>query len=87
MKTTAQRALNILEERHYRFDLVYVDPPFESGLYEETLPALARTEILKENCKVIVEHHHKAVLEKSYGRVTWIESRKLGDTRLSFYEL
>ena len=85
LKSNALHALKLLVERHHQFDLVYVDPPYAEGLYEETLTALARSSLLSETASVIAEHHHKTTLQESYDKLILIKSRKIGDTCLSFY--
>jgi 16S rRNA (guanine(966)-N(2))-methyltransferase RsmD len=85
LKSNALHALKVLAERHHQFDLVYVDPPYADGLYEETLTALARSSLLAESALVIAEHHHKTVLQESYDKLNLTKNRQIGDTCLSFY--
>ncbi len=86
LKSNALHALKLLVERHHQFDLVYIDPPYADGLYEETLTALARSGLLAESALVIAEHHHKMALLESYDKLKHIKNRQIGDTCLSFYE-
>ena len=87
LKSNALHALKVLAERDHQFDLVYVDPPYADGLYEEILVALAHSHLLAESAQVIAEHHHKTVLQESYDKLNLIKSRQIGDTCLSFYQL
>ncbi len=87
LKNPALNAISILEDRGYRFDWVYVDPPFVDEVYEEILTALAKSELLHSGSRVIVEHFHKTPLQENYGRLNLLKSRKLGDTCLTFYTL
>ncbi len=87
LKMDALHAVSLLEERGYRFDIVYVDPPFAEGQYTECLTVLAASRLLEDSAKVVVEHHHKNVLHESYGKLSLTDQRKLGDTCLSFYKL
>jgi 16S rRNA G966 N2-methylase RsmD len=85
LKSNALHALKVLAERHHQFDLVYIDPPYADGLYEETLMASARSSLLAEAAQVIAEHHHKTALQENYDKLTLTKTRKIGDTCLSFY--
>jgi 16S rRNA (guanine966-N2)-methyltransferase len=85
LKSNALHALKVLAERHHQFDLVYVDPPYANGLYEETLTALARSGLLAESALVIAEHHHTTALQESYDKLILTKNRQIGDTCLSFY--
>ena len=87
LKSNAQHALKVLTERDHQFDLVYVDPPYADGLYEEILMALAQSPLLAESAQVIAEHHHKTALLENYDKLSLIKTRQIGDTCLSFYQL
>lgn len=85
LKSDALHAIKILDSRDYRFDLVYIDPPFDAELYEDCLMMLSASGLLKETSRVIVEHYHKTVLLENYGKISLIRKRKIGDTCLSFF--
>lgn len=85
IKSSAIEAIRILEKKGQRFDLIYVDPPFEDNLYEDVLLELSGSKLLKETSQVIVEHFRKTGLEKNYGKLSLIKSRRLGDSCLSFF--
>jgi 16S rRNA (guanine966-N2)-methyltransferase len=87
LKSNALHALKVLAERGHQFDLVYVDPPYADGLYEEILVALAHSHLLGESAQVIAEHHHKTALLENYDKLSLIKIRQIGDTCLSFYQL
>jgi len=87
LKSSALHALQVLQEKGVRFDIVYVDPPFGDDLYEECLEALARSDLLTESSLVVAEHHHKNALREKYDKLTCQSERKLGDSCLSYYEL
>jgi 16S rRNA (guanine966-N2)-methyltransferase len=87
LKYDALHALHILEERGYRFDIVYVDPPFPDDVYEDCLLALSRSRLLTESSLVVVEHHSKKVLEKKYDKLVLQVERRLGDSCLSYYQI
>lgn len=67
------------------FDLVYLDPPYDSGLYEPALDLLDRTGVLAEDGLAVAEHFHKRALPERIGRLVRIRSLRIGDHRLTFY--
>ena len=87
LKVDALQALPVLETKALRFDVVYIDPPFQDNLYDKCLVGLSRSQLLKKESLVIVEHHKKNLLQKSYGQLLLCDQRFSGDTSLSFYEL
>ena len=80
----ARIALAALADSGVRFDLIYLDPPYESGLYE---PLLEQAEALLEPAGLVVaEHFHKRVLPETIGRLVTTRSVRIGDHKLTFYE-
>lgn len=87
LRASALQAIQLLDRKGSRFDLVYLDPPFNKGLYEETLLALADSRILDADSLVIAEHYRKNALEENYGKLNLVKERRIGDTCLSFFSL
>ena len=76
-------ALPALGSAGERFDVVYVDPPYASALYE---PAIAACEALvAEDGVVVAEHFHKRSLPETIGRLARTREVRVGDHRLSFF--
>jgi 16S rRNA (guanine(966)-N(2))-methyltransferase RsmD len=87
LKIDALQALPILEEKSLKFDVIYIDPPFADNLYEKCLTGLSKSQLLKKESLVVVEHHNKNVLQEIYGKLLLNDQRQSGDTSLSFYGL
>lgn len=79
----ARVALPALAEAGHRFDIVYLDPPYASDLYEPLLQLADR--VLGEDGLVVAEHFHKRVLPETIGRLARVREVRVGDHRLSFY--
>lgn len=54
MQTDAVSALHRLEGK-YRFDLIFLDPPYQSGAEAAVLQTLAGSALLKEDALIVVE--------------------------------
>lgn len=81
----ARVALPALAEAGHRFDVVYLDPPYDSALYEPLLEELAEGRALDPEGVVVVEHFHKRPLPERIGALARTRSVRIGDHRLSFY--
>ena len=79
----ARLALAALADSGVRFDVVYLDPPYESDLYEPLLEEAER--LLAETGVVVAEHFHKRVLPETIGRLARTRSVRIGDHKLTFY--
>lgn len=55
MRKNAVSAIRELGIKKMRFDLVYMDPPYQSGLEEETLRALEQAGVVDEESLIIIE--------------------------------
>ncbi|HEY7511850.1 MAG TPA: 16S rRNA (guanine(966)-N(2))-methyltransferase RsmD [Vicinamibacteria bacterium] len=79
----ATTALAGLAAAGHRFDVVFLDPPYESDLY---LPLLEAGEsVLDDGGVVVAEHFHKRELPATIGRLLRARSVRIGDHRLTFY--
>lgn len=81
----ARTALGALADRGRRFDIVYLDPPYASDLYEGVLEDLGRGRILADGGLVIAEHFHKRALPETIGGLERTRTVRVGDHCLSFY--
>lgn len=79
----ARVALPALGDRGERFDVVFLDPPYASELYETVLP-LAEG-VLADGGVVVAEHFHKRGLPERIGGLVNARSVRVGDHRLTFF--
>lgn len=47
--------INKLEDRNDKFDIIFLDPPYNKGLEEETIIRLSKSNIIHEDTIIIVE--------------------------------
>jgi 16S rRNA (guanine966-N2)-methyltransferase len=78
-------ALRALADAGRRFDVVYVDPPYEGDLYETVLEQVGRTGLLDPEGRLVAEHFHKRPLPERIAGLERIRSVRVGDHVLSFY--
>jgi 16S rRNA (guanine(966)-N(2))-methyltransferase RsmD len=79
----ALTALRAFHDRGERFDVVYLDPPYASGLYEAALP-LAEAALAPDGV-IVAEHFHKRGLPERIGNLVSARSVRVGDHRLPFF--
>lgn len=80
------RATRLLSRRGEKFDLIFLDPPYEKGWVEKILRSIAQEELLRESGTIIAEHSVRENVEGSYGRLHLKDQRRYGTTLLSFFE-
>jgi 16S rRNA (guanine966-N2)-methyltransferase len=81
----ARIALASLADTGVRFDLVYLDPPYDSTLYEPMLEQIGVTGLLEPDGVAVAEHFHKRQLPERIGRLARTRQVRVGDHCLSFY--
>ena len=79
------KAIDNLSKGKKRFDIIFLDPPYESRLVKNTLQALAKSDILKPPTLIITEHHKSLNLDREINSLIQIRQERYGDTILTFY--
>ena len=79
-------ALKRLEQEARRFDVVFFDPPYESGIYDQVMEQLGSGHLLSAAALVVVEHRTKNPPDPEYGRLRICREVKQGESALAFYE-
>ena len=79
------RVLEALARQAARFDIVFLDPPYESDLYEPVLRALDALALCEASGLIVAEHFHKRPLPERIGALESVRSVRIGDHCLTFY--
>lgn len=84
-RTDVLQALPALKAAAQRFDLIFLDPPYQSSLIEDTLLQLGDGVLLTADGQVVAEHFFKRTLREYYGQLRRVRVARFGDVALSFY--
>ncbi|OGC77834.1 MAG: 16S rRNA (guanine(966)-N(2))-methyltransferase RsmD [candidate division Zixibacteria bacterium RBG_16_50_21] len=74
-----------LVRQDFKFDLVFVDPPFPANQCQKTLDKIAESGILSQVSLVILHHHFKEGVESHSGELEMVRQRKFGDNLVSIF--
>jgi 16S rRNA (guanine(966)-N(2))-methyltransferase RsmD len=80
----ALAALQALADEGRQFDVIYLDPPYASELYEPLLEVTGER-LLAAGGVVVAEHFHKRALPERIGALIRTRLKRSGDHCLSFY--
>lgn len=61
-----------------KLDVIFLDPPYREGYYEEAFELINEYELLEEGSIVVAEHLYDNKLSETYGRLTKIKEKKYG---------
>lgn len=82
----AQKTIEVLAREGEKFGLIFLDPPFQAGLLEETITQLEQASLLLPDGCLVAEHPSKMVLFEECGSLHKFKIRTYGDIALSFFE-
>lgn len=69
----------------HRFDLVFLDPPYQKNLAKDLLKVVEEAHILAPGALVVAEEHHSAVLPEHIGSLHCMDKRQYGESSLWFF--
>lgn len=79
------RILPRLARQRGEFDIIFVDPPYGTGLARRTLEVLASGDLLPPQGIIVIEHFAKELLPERIGSLSRTRERAHGQSVLSFY--
>ena len=79
-----KKALNDFGEKGLKFDLIFVDPPYNYDVYEKILEKVSTLNLLNDNGLIILEHYNLKFKE-SYNNLTLYKEKKYGSKSINIY--
>ncbi len=76
------RALNRIREKT---DIIFLDPPYSSGVYEKCLEQIDSLDLLSDEGIIIAEHGARDEMPQSAGRLEKVRERRYGRIMISIY--
>ncbi len=78
-------ATEFLKQEKGAYDIIFLDPPYQTQEAEKILPSLKQGDIIRPHGRVIFEHFHKRILPNDIGALHLMKRSQYGDTVLSIY--
>lgn len=82
----AVNVLDRLKVQNKKFDIIFLDPPYNKNLIQETLKIIDKNDIISDNGIVIAEKDIADIIPEEQGTLKLIRNQKYGDTVLAFYK-
>ena len=83
----AYKAINYFAGKNKKFDVLLIDPPYNTGELEKIINNPCLKDILSNSAVLVAEHSKKNTLPSSdIKELCHVKSRRYGDTVLTFYE-
>lgn len=82
--TDFRAALKALEAKKFKFDLIFVDPPYENDFITESLKLLEGSPLIKENTLIVVQRSRHENIPQDLKSLSVVDTRRYGDTVIDF---
>ena len=80
-------AIKILSKQGRKFDIIFIDPPYEQGLSLEAIRKIWDVKLLAKNGVIVVEHGIKEILPEEIDILERFKVKKYGNVFLSLYAI
>jgi len=80
-------AVRQLGDQHLKYDVIFMDPPYDEGWVENVLVSIDEGEVAAATGLVVAEHSRRESVAEHYGSLALKDQRRYGDTCLSFFEV
>lgn len=80
-----KKSLNDFSNQSLKFDLIFVDPPYDYDVYEKILDKVSSLNLLNKDGLIILEHHNLKFKE-NYNNLTLYKERKYGNKSVNIYK-
>ena len=81
----AEKAMLALAHKERKFDIIFLDPPYQQGFVKKSLQTLEACDILSPDGLIIVQHFKKDNLPDNTGVLSLLRQYKYGTTLLSVF--
>lgn len=81
----AFKGIHLLSKQKRTFQLIYFDPPYDTGIYKKCISQISDTNVLESTGFLLIEHHKITHLPSEIGLLSCVRLNKYGDTCLSLY--
>lgn len=81
----ARVALNRLAQRKLKFDLVFLDPPYDQPLLIPSIEQIAKSKLLADEGLIVAEHQSRRELPEVIETLTAYRRLNYGETAITLY--
>jgi 16S rRNA (guanine966-N2)-methyltransferase len=85
-RNDAKKAIPLLAKQSFRYDLVFLDPPYRYDVIPEMITLLQHHQLLEPNATIVAEHDANVELDAVIGDCRQFRRAEYGDTAVTFYQ-
>ena len=80
-----KKSLNEFSNQNIKFDLIFVDPPYDYNVYEKILEKVSTLNLLNQDGLIILEHSNLK-LKDTYNNLILYKEKKYGNKSVNIYK-
>lgn len=80
-----KKILNELSTKGIKFDIIFVDPPYDYNVYEKVLEKVSTQNLLNDKGLIILEHHNLK-FKNNYQNLYLYKERNYGNKTITIYQ-
>ena len=80
-----KKSLNDFAQKQIKFDLIFVDPPYDYQVYEKILEKVSSLNLLNNNGLIILEHSNLKLKDR-YNNLILYKEKKYGNKSVNIYK-
>lgn len=85
--TDYSTAISKLYKFKKQFDIIFIDPPYRTGMDKSALEEIDKNPILSQSGLIVVEHDSRDAMPQQVGKLYIYRTKQYGNTSLSFYSI
>ena len=79
------KAIKLLSSRNAKFDIIFMDPPYNMNFIAKTIQNIVEFDIIAEEGILACEHHVDEQAPERMGNLLKVRTKEYGETIYSFY--
>ncbi len=80
-----KKALNEFGNQGIKFDIIFVDPPYEYDVYEKIIDKVITLNLLNDNGLIVLEHRNLK-FKNTYNKLVLYKEKRYGDKAVNIYK-
>lgn len=80
-----KKSLNEFNNKNIKFDIIFVDPPYNYDVYEKILDKVSNLDLLNNNGIIVLEHSNIKLKDK-YNNLILYKEKKYGSKSVNIYK-
>ncbi len=79
------KAMNHLDLQQSKFDIIFLDPPYQKDYISKSLHTIDGSKILKNNGFVVVQHPYELELKNNLNNIYFLKEKRYGKSRITVF--